>query len=316
MKIYDLAVIGAGPAGIAAACEAYAMGLHNVVLIEKGQNHSGTIRSFYKDGKRVDKDWQGQKIESSGTITFFDGTKESTLDFFDSILKKHEIDSRFSEEVEKIVKQGDTFDIYTSKDEYKAKTVILAIGRMGKPNKPDIEISGAAKKKVHYNLDECSKEESVLIVGGGNSAAEYAVDLSETNDVALSYRKNNFTRLNAINLLNLNRLSSHGNIRMLLGTNIYKIESEGAKVKVYFAEIEPEYFDRVIYAIGGSTPNDFLRKCDLDLQSGELKLSEIYETEICGMFISGDLAFKNGGSIAVALDMSYKIVKSIKERYL
>ena len=103
MKIYALAVIGAGPAGIAAACEAYAMGLHNVVLIEKGQNHSGTIRSFYKDGKRVDKDWQGQKIESSGTITFFDGTKESTLDFFDSILKKHEIDSRFSEEVEKIV---------------------------------------------------------------------------------------------------------------------------------------------------------------------------------------------------------------------
>ena len=185
---------------------------------------------------------------------------------------------------------------------------------MGKPNKPDIEISGAAKKKVHYNLDECSKDETVLIVGGGNSAAEYAVDLSDVNDVALSYRKNNFTRLNAINLLNLNRLSSHGNIRMLLGTNIYKIDEENGKLKVYFAEIEPEYFDRVIYAIGGSTPNDFLRRCDLDLQSGELKLSDIYETEIGGMFISGDLAFKNGGSIAVALDMSYKIVKTIKER--
>ena len=70
------------------------------------------------------------------------------------------------------------FDIATTASNYHAKSVILAIGKMGKPNKPTCEISAGAKKRVHYNLDSCSENESVLVVGGGNSAAEYAVDLA------------------------------------------------------------------------------------------------------------------------------------------
>lgn len=316
MKIYDIAIIGAGPAGIAAAVEAYAMGIQNIILIEKGGNHSTTIRNFYKDGKRVDKEWQGQKFESSGTITFLDGTKESTLDFFDDLLDNNKIESKFGEEAERVVKNGNMFDIATTASNYHAKTVILAIGRMGKPNKPTCQIAPDAKAKVHYNLDACSKNESVLVVGGGNSAAEYAVDLADTNDVALSYRKPNFTRLNAINLLNIERLSSHGKIRMLMGTNITAIEKYEGKLKVFFEEIEPEIFDRVVFAIGGSTPVDFLKKCGVELIDGEPTLSSDFETDTKGMFISGDIALKNGGSIVIALDMSYKIVKRIKEELL
>ena len=96
MKIYDIAIIGAGPAGIAAAVEAYALGITNIILIEKAGNHSTTIRNFYKDGKRVDKEWQGQKLENSGTITFLDSSKESTLDFFDELLLSHKIESLFN----------------------------------------------------------------------------------------------------------------------------------------------------------------------------------------------------------------------------
>lgn len=316
MKIYDIAIIGAGPAGIAAAVEAYAMGIASILLIEKANNHSATIRNFYKDGKRVDKEWQGQKLDSNGTITFFDGTKESTLDFFDELLSSHKIESMFSEEAEKIEKNGEIFDITTTASNYHAKSVILAIGRMGKPNKPTCIITPEAKKKVHYNLDACSQNESVLVVGGGNSAAEYAVDLAEKNDSALSYRKPNFTRLNAINLLNLERLSSRGKMRMLLGTNITSIDAKDGKLRVSFAEIEPEIFDRVVYAIGGSTPVDFLKKCGVRMQDGEPVLSEEFETQTRGMFISGDIAFKNGGSIVIALDMSYKIVKKIKSELL
>lgn len=316
MKIYDIAIIGAGPAGIAAAVEAYAMGVTKIILIEKAGNHSTTIRNFYKDGKRVDKEWQGQKLDSNGTITFLDGTKESTLDFFDELLSSHKIESMFNEEAEKVEKNGDMFDITTTASNYHAKSVILAIGKMGKPNKPTCIITPEAKKRVHYNLDACSQNESVLVVGGGNSAAEYAVDLAEQNDSALSYRKPNFTRLNAINLLNLERLSSHGKIRMLLGTNITSIDAKEDKLKVSFAEIEPEIFDRVVYAIGGSTPVDFLKKCGVQMQDGEPVLSDEFETTTNGMFISGDIAFKNGGSIVIALDMSYKIVKKIKSEFL
>jgi thioredoxin reductase (NADPH) len=45
--------------GIAAAVEAYAMGVTNIILIGKSGNHSATIRNFHKDGKRVDKEWMG-----------------------------------------------------------------------------------------------------------------------------------------------------------------------------------------------------------------------------------------------------------------
>jgi thioredoxin reductase (NADPH) len=144
-------------------------------------------------------------------------------------------------------------------------------------------------------------------------AAEYAVDLAESNDSALSYRKANFTRLNAINLLNIERLSSRGKIRMLMGTNITAIDEKDGKVKVSFEEIEPEIFDRVVFAIGGSTPVDFLKKCAVELNDGEPVLTDEFETPTTGMFISGDIALKNGGSIVIALDMSYKIVKKIKE---
>ena len=83
--MYQLAIIGAGPAGIATAIESYVLGMRDIVLLEKDENHNATIRKFYKDNKRVDKDWKGQKVELDGTIYFMDGTKESTLDFFDQL---------------------------------------------------------------------------------------------------------------------------------------------------------------------------------------------------------------------------------------
>ena len=74
-NIYELAIIGAGPAGIATAIESYALGMRGIVLLEKDENHNATIRKFYKDNKRVDVDWKGQKVELDGSIYFVDGTK-------------------------------------------------------------------------------------------------------------------------------------------------------------------------------------------------------------------------------------------------
>ena len=94
-KMYQLAIIGAGPAGIAAAVECYLLGMRDIILVEKDENHNATIRKFYKDKKRVDKDWKGQSVELDGNIRFLDGTKESTLDFFDDILQVLSVDFRF-----------------------------------------------------------------------------------------------------------------------------------------------------------------------------------------------------------------------------
>ena len=60
-QIYDVIVIGGGPGGVGAAIESKVLGLDKILVIEKGENHSQTIRKFYKDHKRVDKDYQGQE---------------------------------------------------------------------------------------------------------------------------------------------------------------------------------------------------------------------------------------------------------------
>ncbi len=55
LQIYDLIIIGGGPGGVGAAVESKIMGVKNILLIEKGDNHSQTIRKFYKDKKELIK---------------------------------------------------------------------------------------------------------------------------------------------------------------------------------------------------------------------------------------------------------------------
>ena len=95
-KIYDIVIIGGGPGGIGCAIEASAHKIGNILLIEKTENHSNTIRKFYKDNKRVDKDYKGQVITLQGNVDFFDGTKETTLDYFNDLLDNEKIDSIFA----------------------------------------------------------------------------------------------------------------------------------------------------------------------------------------------------------------------------
>ncbi len=312
-KIYDLIIIGGGPGGIGTAIEAKVLGLKDILLLEKSDNHSDTIRRFYKDNKRVDKDWQGQIVQMEGNVPFADGTKESTLDFFDKLIDEHGIDYEFNCEVDKITKdENGIFHVRSSKGEFLAKNVVIAIGRMGKPNKPSYKIPPSIKKRVNFNLDNCSKGEKILIVGGGDSATEYAVELGKENDVTLNYRRDKLTRPNPTNIKNIEEAFKSGLVKPKLGVDIESLESEHGLVKVNFKDGTSEVYDRVIYAIGGTTPVDFLKSANLELDSrGEPIIKDNLESSVDGIYIAGDIAFKSGGSIAIALNHGYKIVKDI-----
>lgn len=311
-QAYDLVIIGGGPGGVGAAVEAKISGIHHILMIEKGDNHSQTIRKFYKDNKRVDKDYKGQVIELEGHIHFTDGTKESTLNYFDSLLDNDEIDTSFKTEVESIQKQDGEFYITTATAGYKAKNVIIAIGTMGKPNKPDYKIPLSLKTRVNFNLDKCSQGEKLLIVGGGNSAAEYAIELSKTNTVTLNYRKDKFTRLNEINEKMLLEYNGQERLRLRLGTDVTELENHNGLVKVHFTDGYYTIYDRVIYAIGGTTPVDFLKKCGITLDENEKPIfDDNFETAVPGLYLCGDIAIKSGGSIAMALNHAHHIINHI-----
>ena len=309
--IYKLAIIGAGPAGIATAVEAYIEGIRDIILLEKDENHNSTIRKYYKDNKRVDKDWKGQKVELDGRIYFMDGTKESTLDFFDELLEKHSVKLQTHTEVTGIEKMDDHFVVHTSKGDVKAKFVVVTIGRMGKPNKPSYKIPPAIRKKVGYTLDGCGEGEKILVVGGGDSAVEYAVDLAEKNDVSICYRRETFRRANPTNQKNIANAIAHNEVRPILGVNIEGLEDDEGRVKVLFKEREPETYDRVIYAIGGTTPSGFLASSGIKEEDGKPVHDEHYQTNIPGLYVAGDITQESGGSIALGLNQGYYIAQHI-----
>jgi len=312
-KIHELAIVGAGPAGIATAVESYLEGIHDIVILEKDINHNSTIRKYYKDNKRVDLEWKGQKVELYGKIHFVDGTKESTLDLFDELLEHHDIELRTQVEVSSIEKKDGYFEVHMAGSSLKAKYVVVTIGRMGKPNKPSYKIPPAIRKKVNYTPDECSGGEKILVVGGGDSAVEYAVDLSEKNDVSICYRRETFRRANPTNQANIANAISHQEVRPILGVNIDGLEAtEDGKIKVLFSEIEPEVYDRVIYAIGGTTPSAFLASSGIEEFDGKPVHDEHYETNVKGLFVAGDITQESGGSIALGLNHGHDIASYIK----
>lgn len=309
--IYDLIIIGGGPGGIGSAVEAKVLGLEKVLMIEKTDNHSHTIRKFYKDKKRVDKDWQGQEVELEGNVAFVDGTKESTLDYFDKLLDDEIIDTRFGCAVEKVEKIDDVFFVHSGCGVDKAKNIIVSIGRMGKPNKPSYKIPPSLRTQINFNLDKCGNGEHILVVGGGDTAVEYACELSETNEVTLNYRRDSLTRPNPTNQDMITQYAEDEAVTLKLGVDIEGLESESGLIKVNFAD-GTEEFDRIIYAIGGTTPSDFLKCCIIPLDdAGEPIFDENYETQTPGMYVAGDIVFNSGGSIAIALNHGYKIVTHI-----
>jgi len=313
VEAYNLIIVGGGPGGIASAVEASIFGVEKILLIEKSDNHSQTIRQYYKDAKRVDRNWQGQSIELEGNVTFFDGTKESTLEHFDTILDHEQIDTIFECEVDRVIKEEDgKFMVVTPKGNFTGKNVIVSIGKMGKPNKPDYKIPSSIKKVVNFSPYDSPGHEKILVVGGGDSAVEYASELSNINKVTLSYRKESFTRVNDINKEIIERYDDEEKLRVRYGTDIDSIENEEGKVKVNYKDGCHTIYDRVIYALGGTTPIEFFRKSSMEVDEHGLPVtSESFESSVKGLYVAGDIVYKSGGSIAKSINHAYHILKKI-----
>lgn len=323
MADFDLVIIGAGPGGVSMAVEAVQAGVakEKVVVLEKHHEHSWAIRKFYPEQKLVAANYKGQDALCLGNLCLIDSTKSETLSYIDQAIADFGLSVQYNETVYKIDKTKEGFSIFTNTGEYKTKICVVAIGIMGKPNKPDWKITPEIKDLVQYDITTSKIEnENVLVIGGGDSASEYCQYLYQAgNKVCLSYRRDSFNRMNDLNQKAMEGMKENKQIEILFNSNVEEVVKNGEKLKVKFTEenySEIEY-DRVILALGGSTPKSFLSVIGIEFNGAQPNLKEGYETSIPGLFLVGDLsAGQKGGSIISAFNSSHKAMQKICENYL
>lgn len=314
MRVTSVAIIGAGPAGIAAAVECKANGIDNLIIFEKGDNFCSTLRRLYPSGKRVDKNYKGISLSAEGICNFETETKEEFLERMAKYIRDYSIEIVYNTEINGMEKKEDSYILKAGTESVtKASAVIIATGVFDKPKRPPYPIPEEVRKRVFFELPKHLPEgEKILIVGGGNTAAELACLLAGKCDVYLSYRREKFFRINEENLKELERRKDQ--ITFFLGTEIKALEPVKDAVKVLFHDGHDEIFDKIFYCLGGSTPKNLLDKLGINFNNDLPQIDEFGESNLERVFLVGDIAVKRG-SIMHAFNSSHRAVKRLIEKY-
>lgn len=320
-SLHDVVIIGAGPAGLSVGAECAYHGLKNVVVIEKGATHNQTVLQYYPDDKRVDAAYHGLEAVCAGVLCFRDTTKDHFLAVVEDLIHRFDCQLQYKKNVDSIRRRDDgNFDVSTSEgDLFRSQFVVIAAGRMGKPNRPEYfdKIPAGVRKRIQFdirNLDSTGKK--TLVVGGGNSAIEFALSLATRGNVTISYRKDDFTRLNPMNRAILDDDEKKGIVRILRSSNIESVGEKDGLPLVKFKETGEEVFDHIIYGIGGSSPVAFLSSTGMQLNDkGNPVLSDTLESSLPGLFVAGELSVPPGkGSIIVSFNTGKLIAQAIMDR--
>lgn len=294
--MYDVAIIGAGPSGLFAGFEAGMLGL-SAVIIDTLPYPGGQCSALYPEKPIYD-------IPAIPAIKAEDLTQ--------NLLKqnekfKHEmLLSTFVESYSKNAEGVFTLHAVTKKKkiEINAKSVIIAIGggSFG-PNKPPLEnIEGYEEKSVFYMVNNKRQfaGKNVVITGGGDSAVDWAILLSDIANVSVVHRRNKF-RAHENSLVELNRLfdagkvklhapfqlkSLHGNDGTLSGITIENIDDKSQ------TEIKADF---LLPFFGLAMEIGPIKDWGFDFEKNYIKVEpSTMQTSIEGIFAIGDIATYKG----------------------
>ncbi|HEX4997611.1 MAG TPA: NAD(P)-binding domain-containing protein, partial [Terriglobia bacterium] len=258
--VYDVVIVGAGPAGISASLRAIEKKL-NYLTIEQDQV-GGTVAKYPR-----------QKLVMTGPVEFplhgkFKETelsKERLLEFWQKVMQRADFRVNSGEKVEDIRKDADgSFTIRTNQSAYRARAVMLALGRTGSPRK--LGIRGEELPKVMYRLIEADHyvHKTILVVGGGDSAVEAAMGLAAQpgNTVTLSYRKEAFGRIKERNAQRIEQCVRKGTVQVVF--NSIPVEIQPGSVVLDVAGTRQEIPNDFVWIFaGGDPPTAFLKKIGL-----------------------------------------------------
>ena len=255
--VLDVAIVGTGPAGIAAAAAAHELKLSYVAL-EQEQDLGGTI-FHYPRRKLVLV--QAVDVPLWGRMKEAEYQKEDLLLVLLDLTRRFHLKLRFGEKVLEVRRDGGVFSVRTPKGVYLSRFVVLALGRRGTPRK--LNVPGEERPKVMYQLldAESYTRQNVLIVGGGDSAIEAALGLArqEGNRVTLSYRREKFVRIKKKNEDRITAMIKEGSVKAIFNSEVVEIAEDHVRLKVGSQETKlPNDF--VFVFAGGEPPFGFLRQ--------------------------------------------------------
>ncbi|PYU24104.1 MAG: 4Fe-4S ferredoxin [Acidobacteria bacterium] len=275
--VLDVLIVGAGPAGISASLRAIERKL-SYVTIEQDEV-GGTVAKYPRQKLVMTSPVE---LPLHGKFKKLELSKEELIAFWKSILQRVEFKVRTGEKIEDIRKGEDgVFTVVSSKEQYRARAIILCLGRSGNPRK--LGVKGEELPKVMYRLIETDHyiNKQILIVGGGDSAVEAAMGLANQkgNKVTLSYRREAFARIKERNAQRIQESMRSGKLTVLFNSAPTEFRSDAAVLQIN-GETRVIPNDYVWIFAGGEPPRAFLEKIGVQLGSRDMTLEASNEAKL------------------------------------
>lgn len=317
----DLIIIGAGPAGLSAAEAAAREGL-DYLVIEKG-TIANTIRQ-YPVGRAM--------FSTPNEVEMHPGTlkpvrekptREEMLSHYIHFVLNLDLRINTDEKVLDVSGNIDEgFVVRTDRAEYRAARVLFAIGAMDIPRR--LNVRGEELPKVHHLFVEPYPyvRKDALVVGGGNSAAEAALFLSEegartTMAIWREDWENRDPKAGAMKHWVRTPLEAEieaGRLRVVLYKHVDEITETDVKLTTETGESLTLKNDVVFVLVGSDADLTLLKKLGVKTEAGKLTEvpvynPETYETSVPGIYVAGH--FTHARHIKAAIDVPRQIVPLI-----
>lgn len=286
--MFDILIIGSGPAGMTAAIYGKRSGL-DVAIFEKSAPGGAMINT--------------NKIENYPGVLSCDGATLA-MNMYEQMSNLGV--TYFSLEVEKIEKENDIFKVYANNEVYLSKTVIIATGTKNKKLsvKNEDKFSGRGISWCAICDGNFYKNKKVAVVGGGNSALEEGLYLSTlASKVYVIHRRDTFKADDII----VKKLEKKENVEFILDTTINEFSGDKRleKILIYNVKEKTEKWldiDGVFEYIGQEADYKFFKDLEICNEKGYIKVDSNFETKIKGLFAAGDIVNKEIRQIATAVN--------------
>ena len=322
-ELLDLLIIGAGPAGLSAAETAKHEGL-NYLVIEKG-TIADTIRRYPVGRTMFSTPNEVEMHEGTLRPVQEKPTREELLSHYVHFVLDHDLKINTGERVTDVSGDVDQdFLVKTDKAEYRAKRILFAIGAMERPR--HLKIPGEDLPKVHHRFVDPYPyvRKDALVVGGGNSAAEAALFLSEegartTMAIWREDWENHDPKAGAMKHWVRKPLEAQvtaGRLNVVLFKQINEIKEDVVTITTESGDTLTIANDVVFVLIGSDADLTILKRLGVKTESGKLTEAPVYnpetfETNVRGIYVVGH--FTHARHIKMAIDIPRRIVPMIAQ---